>query len=160
MSNIQYAIAEFKSAHPEYVESAENKANLTKYMDKKGFAYTKNNLEIAFGDLLRDELILVRAPKAPEPPATPVADAPPVVPVIPVQPTPAPVIPVESEEVRARQSSSGLGRSNSSAAPGGTPPKAAGITIRDINRMTAKEYATFVSDPENRKQVEALYTKK
>lgn len=159
---IQYAIAEFKAAHPEYVESAQNKETLTKYMDKKGYAYTKKNLEIAFEELVRDELLLIRA-KAAEPnpaPVVPAAGAPPPPPVIPVVATPAPVIPEESVEVRARQSSSGLSRSDSSAAPGAPAPKASGITIRDINRMTAKEYQESLKDPEFRKQVDALYGKK
>jgi hypothetical protein len=162
VGQIQFAISEFKSAHPEYVESAENKANLLKYLEKKNYPITKKNLEIAFEDLLRDELILVRAPKAPEPvtPVTPVVTAPPTVPEIPVAVTPAPAIPEESVEVRARQSSSGLGRSNSSAAPGVAPPKAAGITARDIVKMDSKTYAEFICDPENRKLVDALYAKK
>jgi len=81
---IQFAISEFKSAHPEYIESVENAAILKKYMEKLDYAYTKKNLEIAFEDLRRDELILVRAPKTEVPvtPVTPVVAAPPLVPEI------------------------------------------------------------------------------
>lgn len=162
VGNIQFAIGEFKSAHPEYVESAENKNNLLKYLEKKQWPITKKNLEIAFDELVRDELILVRAPKAAEPnpaAATPPAGAPPSVPAIPAPTTPAPAIPDEPVVV-PRQSSSGLSRSDSSAVPGGAAPKASGITIRDINRMTAKEYQEALKDPEFRKQVDALYGKK
>jgi len=163
VADIQYAISEFKSAHPEYVESPSNKEILLKYMEKKGYAITKKNLEIAFEDLRRDELILVRAPKAPEPsaPVTPVADAPAPTPAIPdAATTPAPAIPDVPTDVRVKQSSSGLGRSNSSVVPGAPAPKTNGITIRDINRMNAKEYAEALKDPEFKKAVDALYAKK
>jgi hypothetical protein len=167
VERIQYAIQEFKNDHPEYVESASNSDNLLKYIEKKKCPITKKNLEIAFADLLRDELIVVRAPKVEEPkpavvaPVT-VAAAPAEVAAIPPQPTnPAPVIPEVPTEVRPRQSSSGLSRSDSTAAPGTTTaPKTVGITIRDINRMSAKEYQDKLRDPEFRKQVEALYAKK
>jgi len=63
-------------------------------------------------------------------------------------------------DVRPKNSSSGLGRSNSSGVPTDATPKAPGISIRDINRMSAAEYQKALQDPEFRKQVEALYAKK
>ena len=162
---IQLAISQFKAETPDYVESQANADTLKKYMEKKNLRYTAKNLKIAFEDLVNDGLITVRAkaPQAavPATPAAPAAAAPAVTPEIPAQPTtPAPAIPSEPTEVRPKQSSSGLGRDNSSAAPGATPTKAPGITIRDINRMTASQYQEFIKDPENRKAVEALYAKK
>jgi hypothetical protein len=165
VGNIQNAIAQFKSETPEYVESQGNADTLKKYMEKKNLRYTAKNLKIAFEDLVNDGLLVVRAPKAevPAPPApvTPAAVAPPVSQEIPGTPTiPAPVIPSEPTEVRPKQSSSGLGRDNSSAVPGAVPAKAVGITVRDINRMTAAQYQEALKDPEFKKQVDALYAKK
>jgi hypothetical protein len=162
---IQYEIDLFTEAHPEYVKCAENKDNLLKYLDKHQLPVTKKNLEIAFNDLLEDELILVRKPKAQEPtpaPAPPVAAAPAPAPTISAQATnPAPAIPSEPTDVRPKQSSSGLGRNDSSVAPGvAAAPKTVGITIRDVNKMSSKEYAERLKDPEFRKQVDSLYAQK
>ena len=165
VESIQAAISQFKAETPDYVESPANGETLKKYMEKKNLRYTAKNLKIAFEDLVNDGLLTVRAkaPQAavPATPAAPAAVAPAVTPEIPAQPTtPAPAIPSEPTEVRPKQSSSGLGRDNSSATPGTTQPKTVGITIRDINKMSAAQYAEFVKDPENRKAVEALYAKK
>jgi len=162
---IQYAVSEFRKERPAYVDSSSNKEKMERYMEKKNYAYTANNLKIAFDALVADDLLTVRAPEAPraavpETPATPVAAALPPGEVIPPPAIAAPAIPVVPAEVRPKNSSSGLGRSDSSAAPGGgTPPKAAGISIRDINKMSATEYQEKLKDPEFRKQVEELYKK-
>jgi hypothetical protein len=155
---IQLAIAQFKRETPDYVESQENGDTLKRYMEKKNLRYTANNLKIAYEDLSNEGLLTVRA-KTPQA-AVPVVTAPAVPEAIPPAPTTAPEIPATPTEVRPKNSSSGLGRDNSSAAPGVAPAKTPGISIRDINRMTATQYQEFVKDPENRKAVEALYNKK
>jgi hypothetical protein len=167
VESIQDAIAQFKRETPDYVESEQNGADLKKYMEKKNLRYTAKNLKIAFEDLVNEGILTVRAKTTQAavpatPVAAPAAAAPAVSQEIPVTPTtPAPAIPVVPTEVRPTNSSSGLGRDNSSApAPGATPPKTVGISIRDINKMTAAQYQEFIKDPENRKQVEALYAKK
>jgi hypothetical protein len=163
VGRIQESIDVFKAGHPEYVESAENKNELLKYLEKRELPLTRKNLEIAFSDLCDEGKILLRKLKAEEPPvvapAAP-AQAPPSQPEIPVATTKEPEIPAAPTEVRPKQSSSGLGRDNSTATPGATPLKTQGITIRDINRMSAKEYQEALRDPEFRKQVDALYAKK
>lgn len=166
VKSIQLAIAEFKEQTPDYVESAANRENIEKYMEKHKLRYTVKNLKIAFNALKDDDLITIRAPKAvettPAPaPASQSAGAPAPTPAIPEgEKKAAPAIPNEPTEVRARSSSSGLGRDNSSAVPGAVAPKAQGITIRDINRMSAQEYQQKLQDPEFRKAVEELYSPK
>src|SRR6266550_1044254 len=161
--SIQDAIAQFKKNTPEYVESESNGQTLNKYMEKKQLRYTAKNLKIAFEDLVNDDLLIVRAPKAAvtEAVTTPVVTPAPATPeVIPPAATTTPAIPDKSTEVRPKQSSSGLGREHSSAGPGVETPKTLGITIRDINRMSASEYNEKLRDPEFRKAVEKLYEKK
>jgi len=165
--SIQAAIAQFKRDTPEYVECEQNSNNMKRYMEKgkngKPLRYTVNNLKIAFDDLVNDDLLIVRAPKAAviEPVTTPVVAAAPAPPeAIPPAATTPPAIPAPATEVRPRQSSSGLSRDNSSAAPSNEAPKTVGITIRDINRMSASEYNEKLRDPEFRKAVEKLYEKK
>jgi hypothetical protein len=167
VENIRDAIEQFVKETPEYVESQSNGELIKKYMEKHKLRYTAKNLKIAFEDLMESSLLTVQAPKvekttpAPAASAELVAAAPAPEPAIPAQViTPAPAIPAVPTEVRPRQSSSGLGRSNSSAVPEVTALKTTGITIRDINKMTAKEYQESLKDPEFRKQVDALYAKK
>lgn len=162
---IRGAIAQFKRDTPEYVESETNSENMKKYMEKNNLRYTAKNLKIAFEDLSNDGLIVVQAPKAaviePVAAVTPAVTPAPATPeVIPPVATTAPAIPATPTEVRPKQSSSGLGRDNSSAAPGVEAPKTLGITIRDINKMSATEYNEKLRDPEFRKAVEKLYEKK
>lgn len=160
---IREAVNEFKRQTPEYVESQSNGETLKKYMEKNNLRYTVKNLKIAYEDLANEQLLTVRASQAVEPtppPVIPAGAAPAVAETIPPQPTNAPAIPDVPTDVRAKQSSSGLRRDNSSAIPGLEAPKTAGITIRDINKMTAKEYQDALRDPEFRKQVDALYAKK
>jgi hypothetical protein len=70
--------------------------------------------------------------------------------------------PVQIGELRPKTSSSGLGRANSSAAPVTTklPERQTGLSIRDINRMSADQYQKAMQNPEFAKQVDALYAKK
>jgi len=162
--SIQGAIAQFKAENPDYVESQSNGETLRKYMEKKQLRYTVKNLKIAFDDLVNDGLLVVRAPKAAvtEPAPVPPAAAAPVPPeAIPPAVTPAPVIPAQPTDVRPKNSSSGLGRENTSAVPTGTEaPKTIGISIREINAMSATEYQKACQNPEFRKAVEKLYEKK
>jgi hypothetical protein len=165
VDSIRAAIALFVKENPAYVECEGNSDKMKKYMEKNNLRYTAKNLKIAFEDLSSDGLLTVRTPQAAVP-ATPVVtpvttNAPAVPEAIPPAPTtPAPAIPVEPTEVRPKNSSSGLGRENSSAVPGITPPKTPGISIRDINKLSAAEYQDKLRDPEFRKAVEALYAKK
>lgn len=162
VESIKAAIDAFRKEHPEYIDSTSNGDKIKKYMEKKNLRYSVKNLNIAFEDLKSDGVLTLQAPKAavPETPVAPVATAPATLEAIPPAATTAPVIPVTPTEVRPKQSSSGLGREHSSAAPSGEPPKVTGITIRDINRMSAKEYNDNLRDPEFRKAVEKLYEKK
>jgi hypothetical protein len=163
VTTIQAAIAQFKRETPEYVESESNSDNMKRYMEKHNLRYSAKNLKIAFEDLSSDSLLTVRAPKAaPTTPApvTPVAAAPATPEVIPPAATTTPVIPVQSTEVRPKLSSSGLGRENSTATPGAEPTKTLGITIREVNAMSASEYNKRLQDPEFRKAIEKLYEKK
>lgn len=145
----------FSAAHPEFVESDANNDKLLKYLNKRNMAFTKKNLEIAYADLSSEGLLTVRAPEQKQP-ETPVVPAPAVAQAIPVPPTPAAPISAEPTEVRPKVSSSGLGRDNSSAAPGAPAPKAAEITAQDIARMSSKEYSDKLRDPEFRKLVDNL----
>lgn len=162
VESIKAAIDAFRKEHPEYIDSTSNGDKIKKYMEKKNLRYSVKNLNIAFEDLKSDGVLTLQVPKAavPETPVAPVATAPATLEVIPPAATTAPAIPVTPTEVRPKQSSSGLGREHSSAAPSGEPPKVTGITIRDINRMSAKEYNDNLRDPEFRKAVEKLYEKK
>lgn len=168
VSSIQQEITAFRVAHPQYVECEENKNRIERYMTKNNLRWNRKNLGIAFEDLSASGLMIVQAPKAPETPApaAPAAaevptPAPAPTPEIPAAATQTPEIPAPSTEVRPKQSSSGLGRNNSTAAPaGGEAPKAPGITARDINRMSAAEYQEACKNPEFVKQVNALYAKK
>lgn len=143
--NIRYCIREFKIAHPEYVESESNRDTMNKYLEKHQMPYTKKNLEIAFEDLNQDGLLTLKAPQAAvtkpvaEPSSTTAAPA--GTETIPPPPTNAPAIPEVPTEVRPKQSSSGLGRDNSSAPPSNAAPKTVGITIREINAMTSEQYS-------------------
>jgi hypothetical protein len=160
--SIQQAIAQFKAETPDYVECELNSNNMKKYMEKNSRRYTVKNLKIAFEDLKNSSLLTLRAPQAavtePTPPSVTPAPVPPA--VIPPAATIPPEIPAQVTEVRPKQSSSGLGREHASAAPSSEPPKTAGITIRDINKMSASEYNEKLRDPEFRKAVEKLYEKK
>lgn len=167
---IRTEVSAFRQENPDYVECEANKDKIEKYMTKYNLRWNRKNLKTAFEDLKSSGLMITQVQKAPESvpaPATPAAaevptPAPAPTPEIPAAATKAPEIPAPPTEVRPKQSSSGLGRGNSSAAPAGGPkaPEAPGITIRDINKMSAAEYAKACENPEFRKQVEALYAKK
>lgn len=158
--------AKFLKDNPDYVDCDANNDLMMKYLQKRKLAYTAKNLGIAFSDLKNGNYLVIQPPKA-DKIVTPVAQ-----PAIPIVPTPAPgdsgqqpnadtQVPSGGQQpLQPKQSSSGLRRENSSAAPGLEAPKTAGITIRDINKMTAKEYQEALRDPEFRKQVDALYAKK
>jgi hypothetical protein len=145
----------FVAAHPEFLESDYNNDQLIKYLSKRKLAFTKKNLEIAYADLNGEGLLTVRAPEQPKP-AVQVTPAPAPEPAIPAQVTPAAPISAEPTEVRPKLSSSGLGRDNSSAAPGAPAPKAPEITAQDIARLSSKEYSEKLRDPEFRKLVDNL----
>jgi len=163
VEKIQRAVREFVATTPQYVECESNRENIQKWMEKNNRRWTAQNLKLAFEDLATDNMLVLQAPKVEVPvsPAASAAAAPATSQEIPdPSKTPAPAIPSEPTEVRPQQSSSGLGRGNSSAVPGATAPKTVGITHRDINRMSAAEYEAKLKDPEFRKAVEELYAKK
>ena len=145
----------FVAAHPEFVESDYNNDQLLKYLSKRNWAFTKKNLEKAYLDLSAEGLLTVKVPETPKP-AVQVTPAPVVDPAIPASPTNAAPISAPQPEVRPKVSSSGLGRENSSAAPGAPAPKAQEITAQDIARMSSKEYSEKLRDPEFRKLVDNL----
>ena len=163
VGRIQREINQFLADTPTYVNCDTNRENIERWMAKHEKRWTVKNLKLAFEDLSADGLLVLQAPKAEPPvsPAAPAAAAPAVEPAIPAPSTnPAPAIPSEPTEVRPQQSSSGLGRNNSSAVPSVTGPKTTGITHRDINKMSAAEYEAKLKDPDFRKAVEELYAKK
>jgi hypothetical protein len=162
--------AAFLKAHPEYVDVDANNDLIVKYLNKRKLGYTKKNIEIAYEDLKNSGVLIIQSPVAPVSKAietpTPASQAtiPPVVTPVPGdsgQPKADTQVPTgEQPPLQPKQSSSGLKRDNSSAQPGTEAPKTAGISIREINRMSAAEYSERLKDPEFRKQVEALFAKK
>ena len=154
----------FRQAHPDYVECEANREAMEVYLNKNKMGYTKKNLALAFEALKADGLVILRAaevrPKEPVAPATPseAVITPPV-----TAPTPISAEPVVQEGTSpsrfdARGSSSVSAR-GSSAPQVAVAPKAPGITIADVNRMTAAQYAEACKNPDFVKQVEALYKK-
>ncbi len=136
-------VALFDQAHPEYVGSDFNNERMLKYLNKHNMSCTKKNLEIAYADLTRDELLTVRAPEQPTPAATvtEVAAAPALEQAIPVSATPAAPISEVPTEVRPQLSSSGLSsRGSSAASASGAAPKVAGITHQDVLKMTSEDF--------------------
>lgn len=163
VGRIQREIQQFLADTPTYVNCESNKENIERWMQKNNKRWTVKNLKLAFEDLSTDGLLVLQAPKVETPvsPAASAAAAPATSQEIPdPSKNPAPAIPSEPTEVRPQQSSSGLGRGNSSAVPVVTTPKTSGITHRDINKMSAAEYEAKLKDPEFRKAVEELYAKK
>lgn len=167
---LRTAIAQFVAETPTYVECQQNSDNMKKYMEKHKLRYTPKNLKIAFEDLSSSGLLIVQAPKAAitEPVAQPAAVAPVTPAAIPPAVTTAPEIPVTPTEVRPKQSSSGLGRDNTSATPNAAAPKTPGITIREINSMSSVAYSKALTNgiPERgisakdfQKAIEELYKK-
>lgn len=149
----------FSAAHPEFLENDANNDKLLKYLNKRQMAFTKKNLEIAYADLTSEGLLTVRAPEQKQPEVKVLAvNAPVPDPAIPVQVTPAPPISGQppAAQLQPKVSSSGLGRDNSSAAPGAPAPKAPEITAQDIARLSSKDYAEKLRDPEFRKLVDNL----
>jgi hypothetical protein len=169
------------SGHPEFVSSEANRSEMWKWVSKKGIPPTRKNLEAAFKALVAEDKLVLRAATAPAlpavaeviPPAVTVAPTdppavasvdpatvtvPPTDPAIPAQATPASDITETPEQVRARTSSSGLGRDNSSV-PSTLPntPRVKEITFAQINAMNSVEYAKFIADPANKAAVEKLY---
>ncbi len=161
-------IDKFKMDFPDYVESDSNRDTLRDYLLKKGWPITRKNLGIAYTDLLEEgDILVVRQPvdetetevvtanaaslenqPAPRPEAE-----------ITVPATEAAPISAPASVVRPAVSST-LGRGSSSVPPAATI-QVKGITIQEINAMTATEYAKRLnSDPEFVKQVEALYAPK
>lgn len=134
----------FSAAHPEFVENDANNDKLLKYLNKRQMAFTKKNLEIAYADLTSEGLLTVRAPEQPKPEVQVLAvNAPVVDPAIPVPPTNAPPISGQppAGQLQPKLSSSGLGRENSSAAPGAPAPKAQGISSQEIASMSSTQLA-------------------
>lgn len=163
----------FLSNHPEYVQCDSNQEMILKWLEKRNYAITRKNLELAYedlGDLLtRQVKVPVAAPEptpqsslqvptvaTPVEQVTPVTPAPPQPEAIPLAVTPAPAITETPAEVRPRVSSSGLGRSDGSATPSVTPPKVAGITPQQIAKMTSNEFNERLKDPAFRKMVDEM----
>lgn len=152
----------FAAAHPDYYPSDANKEKILTWLEKHTppLAITKKNLELAYEDLTASNMLTLRPPErvsakpeevqAPPPPAA-----------IPPAATADPAITGPTTEVQAplvpKQSSSGLGRSDGSATPPATPPKAPGITMAQINRMTSIDFDRRVrEDPVFKKAVEEM----
>lgn len=149
----------FIQDHPEYYGTKRNQDTILKWLNKKGYAITANNLERAYADLASVEGVLDIAPvtepplpvPAPAPAAaitaasTPGAEVPATPPTpsseaIPPATTAAPQNSGSPAEVRPSKSSSGLSRNDAS---GTTPPstaKAPEITAQEIRRMSSAEY--------------------
>lgn len=175
IESMRYEIELFKYAHPEYVDSEANKDTMIKFINKKQWALTKKNLELAFEELGSEGLLTVQVkppattetpvaavvpiPVAATPEATPVVPAPPAEPVIPVSPFPAaaPISATPAEPVRVPSSSSGLGRANGSVQSPPAPPKAKGITRAELTKLSSEEYGRRLrTDKEFERQVKAL----
>lgn len=165
------------STHPEFIPSESNREEMWKYLSKKGFPPTRKNLELAY-EAVKDKLVL-RAPAATEipavvppvevppaavvvppvetPTATPTENATPVPAEIPPVPTTDPAITETPEQLRARTSSSGLGRDSGSASSTPAAPKVKEITFAQINAMDSVAYAKFAALPGNKEAIEKLY---
>lgn len=128
-------ILAFTNAHPDYYATEKNFKSIADYLNNKEVPLTLHNLELAYSDLIEDDLLELR-PKPAEPAPAPVAppapssvptvvpvveDSTAVVPVAPVAPaTPAPA--PNATPVR-KKVSTGLVPGSSSAAPSGTVTK-------------------------------------
>lgn len=157
----------FKDENPDYVESETNRDTLRRYLAKKDWPMTHRNLGIAFAELKSEEgLLVVRAAKTPEveagsPTAASVTPPAPVVETeITVPPTTATPISATPAVVRPTVSSSGIRRSDSSVGATPTVIKPGGITIQEVNALSADQYAKRLrDDPSFKEQVEALFVK-
>lgn len=156
----------FLNAHPEYVSTDSNQELILKWLEKRNYAITRKNLELAYEDLTGANMLTIQA-SSPAPKPTPqvsavatstepVIPAPPQPETIPPVATTAPAITETPAEVRPKISSSGLGRTDGSATPSTTPPKVAGITPQQINRMSSTEFDERLKDPAFRKMVDEM----
>lgn len=171
----------FLQAHPEYINTDGNKEWLLKWLEKRNFALTRKNLELAFEDLSgatgeHPNVLTLRAPEPvapPQPePVTPAAEptqpvptaatpveaalpAPPQPEAIPPAATPAPAITDQPAEVRPAKSSSGLGR-DSGGAPPPDAPKAKEIPYAQLAKMNSTQYQLWLNDPANRELVKLM----
>lgn len=167
MRAVAEEIRKFKLDFPDYVESDSNRDTMRDYLLKKGWPVTRKNLGIAYTDLLEEgDILVVRQPVREEivvdpadaassenQPALP-SETEITVPVTEVAP-----ISVSTSVVRPAVSSM-LGRGSSSV-PAAPAIQVKGITIQEVNAMTATEYAKRCAiDPEFVKQIEALYAAK
>lgn len=160
----------FADAHPEYYGCAGNKEMMLKWLEKhkdkngNGLAITRKNLELAYEDLSGANGgpdLLAHEPKpAPISAATTTVattePAPAPTAAIPPAATTVPAITDPTTEVRPKQSSSGLGRGDSSAVPSAAAPKTPGITLREIAQMDSVTYQKRLQDPAFRKMVDEL----
>lgn len=155
-------VSAFKTDHPEYIESEYNRDTLTKYLAKQKWSITKKNLELAYADLLEsDQLVTRKAIEVPPVSAATetVVPAPAVQTEITAVPTVTAPISEVSTVVRPTVSSSGLRRSDSSVGAAPTTIKTAGITIQEVNAMSADDYAKRLrEDPTFKTQIESLFT--
>ena len=157
----------FKLDFPDYVQSASNREALVKYLQKKEWPVTRKNLGIAYTDLLEEGDILVtrqavrETETVVEPAAAASAEVTPVPSAVQAIPESATeVVPNSTSSVVRPVVSSTLGRGSSSVLPS-APVTVKGITIQEVNAMTAAQYAQrLANDPEFVKQVEALYAVK
>jgi hypothetical protein len=168
MRMVAEEIRKFKLDFPDYVESDSNRDTIRDYLLQKGWPVTRKNLGIAYTDLLEEGDILVTrqpveeietvvdtaaAASAENQPALP-SETEITVPV--TEATPISVVP---SVVRPAVSST-LGRGSSST-PAAPRVQVKGITTKEVDAMTATEYAKkLATDPEFVRQVEALYAKK
>ena len=161
---VEDEIRKFTLDFPDYVKSDSNRDSLRDYLLKKGWPVTRKNLGIAYTDLLEEGDILVTTQSVDEESEVAPAAA------ASVEEQPAPrleteitvptteVAPISAPTSVVRPAvSSTLGRGSSSV-PAAPTVKATGITIQEVNAMTATEYAKrCAADPEFVKQIEALY---
>lgn len=149
----------FLSRHPDYVQCDSNQELILKWLEKRNYAITAKNLELAYEDL--GDMITKRAPEPVKvsevaTPKEEVQPAPPQPEAIPVAATPAPAITEPPAEVlKPKQSSSGLSR-DSGGTPPAAAPKAKEIPYALIARMNSTQYMAWQNDPANAEIVKEL----
>lgn len=149
-------ILAFQDAHPEYYATANNFKVIADWLNNKEIPLTLHNLELAYNDLLDDELLELRpqpaASAAPTVPAVPVApvveDSAPVV-AVPAPPVPTVVAPAPSVTTPRKRGSTGLIPGSSSASPAEvvtedsiTPKEPSVSELKNMNMADLRRIAT------------------
>lgn len=177
-------VSQWLQKHPEYVQTETNRDTINKWLTKHKVPVTVKNLDYAYEALTAQGALITRqeASKAKETPVEKVEEKPTTTTVaattpetkveekaaetvspskteIPSETTPASAITETAEQVRARTSSSGLGRSNSSVVKTevAKKPETLEITFAQINAMTSVQYAEACKNPAFKAAVEKLY---